>query len=100
MGANGVRFFRAHDPGGIALPRIQPSQSLDDAVRNIDLVVRYEHLQQGFLGVCRQVRIPWEPLGTRSKAQRHHYRQYYDKRLEVLVGDLFREEIELFGYVF
>lgn len=77
-----------------------PSEALARAIRNVDLVIRHEQLQEGFREACQRTGISWRPLEVRNKGPRRNYREYYDDGLRALVSERFREEIEVFGYEF
>jgi hypothetical protein len=92
-----------------------------------DFVGRYESLQADFEVVCERLGIPSTPLPHQNRsleAQRiqslndvkkrirrwlwtlrpknvyPHYTQYYDDESRAYVGQLYRKDIELFGYAF
>lgn len=77
-----------------------PAELLRDAIGNVDLVIRHEHLEEGFREACRRTGLPLRRLEVRNKGDRRPYRDYYDPELMALVGDRFREEIECFEYEF
>ncbi len=75
-------------------------QPLAEAVRNVDFLMRFESLEADFRTVCERIGVPAQPLPVRNRSRREDYRSYYDDETRALVGTLFHEEIELFGYAF
>lgn len=92
-----------------------------------DFVGRYESLQAGFDKVCERLGIPPTPLphenrsldpprirslnDVKKRVRRWlwtlrprnvypHYTQYYDDESRAFVADLYRKDIETFGYAF
>lgn len=69
----------------------------------VDLLGRYENLQEDFAEICRRVGVSPVPVLGRYKASPHPpYQEYYcyAGELRRVVGDLFRKDIEIFGYAF
>jgi hypothetical protein len=65
----------------------------------VDLVGKFEKLQDDFATVGRRLGLPGEL--PRSNESRHRdYREYYDERTRRLVEEHFRRDIEMFGYDF
>ena len=73
---------------------------LDDKIL-VDFVGKYENINTD---VCRMVEhlgikdpppLPW--LNT---SDHDHYSAYYDKKLEMIVANRYKKEIQLFGYKF
>ncbi len=69
----------------------------------VDYVIRYEQLQEGIKYVCTLLEIPFEPeeiptlkVGMRDKNLL--LSDYYDERTIKIVSDLYRVELEKFGY--
>ncbi len=68
--------------------------------RQIDLLMRFEHLNQDFAKVCRKIGIPVCSLPVRNQSTRGHYSQYYDEELIEMVSLKFKDEIALGSYKF
>ena len=77
-----------------------PSNNLENILNNFDYIVRFESLESGFLDVCDALGILDKTLPVRNKANKKHYKYYYDQELVEKVSNLFKDEIELFGYSF
>ena len=67
---------------------------------DLDFLMRFEQLDEHFAEVCRRLDIPARPLPKYNQSTREHYSHYYDDELQVLVGQMFHEEIEFAGYRF
>jgi hypothetical protein len=66
-----------------------------------DLVGKVEDMQNSYDAICRRVGIPSRALAqVNSSPRRGSYREYYDQRLTDGVRQLYRRDLELFGYDF
>jgi hypothetical protein len=68
-----------------------------------DFVVRYEHLEEDYIEVCRRVGIPANGLPrlkTGIRKQGRPVSDYYDKEIRDIVGDLHSNDLRFFGYQF
>lgn len=65
----------------------------------VDFVGRYETFSDDFRQVCKVLEIEASPPQLNSTAHRD-YRAYYNDRTRKIVGEHFKEDIELFGYEF
>lgn len=66
----------------------------------VDHVARTETMQASYDAICARIGIPSQTL-ARVNASRHNaYWTYYDDELIALVGNLYRRDLELFGYRF
>ena len=65
----------------------------------VDFLGRFEHLERDFAAVTQHLRIDAE-LSWHNRSTHGDYRQYYDDRRRQLVAELYREDIEAFGYEF
>lgn len=79
----------------------------DDAGNlKVDFIGRYENLQQDFDTICSKIGLP--PLQLvcintakdRAGIDRTHYSVYYDEELKNIVAELFKKDIDYFGYIF
>jgi hypothetical protein len=88
--------------------RMLPDLTSDDGrTLLVDFVGRIERFQQDFDHVCEAIDLPARPLshenprrlrdGQRVEAPSLHY---YDAEARRLVGELYAEDIEFFGYEF
>ncbi len=66
----------------------------------MDYVLRYENLQSDFSAMLAGCALGNIVLPHEEKRSRKHYRDYYDRETAELVGDLFKKDIELYGYAF
>jgi hypothetical protein len=68
--------------------------------RDIDLLLRFEYLDDDFSRLCRRLDIPMTPLRKRNRSERRHYSHYYDEETRELVANRFRAEIQYGRYEF
>lgn len=65
-----------------------------------DVVGRVEEMQSSYEAICSRIGIPSTTLGQVNSSRRGHYRDYYDQELIDGVSELYRRDLELFGYSF
>jgi hypothetical protein len=82
----------------------QPQHALlvgDDGELLADDVGRVEQMQDSYDRLCARIGIPSRALDkVNSTSPRGDYRRYYDDKLIEGVADLYRRDLELFGYGF
>jgi hypothetical protein len=66
----------------------------------LDMIVRHEALQDGFDRVCEVIGKPAMTLGRQEARPRLHYSVYYNDVTRRKVADLFKTDIEQYGYAF
>jgi hypothetical protein len=66
----------------------------------LDIIIRYEALQQGFDRVCELINRPPMILGREESRDRRHYSVYYNDVTRRKVAELFNKDIEDYQYVF
>lgn len=72
----------------------------DDGTLLADAIGRVEDMQASYDAICTRIGIPTAPLGQVNSSTRGDYRGYYDQALIDGVADLYRRDLELFGYEF
>jgi tetratricopeptide (TPR) repeat protein len=76
------------------------AQSPDKRVM-VDYLLRLESLDADFAELCRKLGVPCERLPTVNPSQRaKDYRAYYNDATRKLVEQIYRADIEKFGYTF
>ena len=65
-----------------------------------DEIGRVEDMQACYATLCARIGIPSAPLGQVNSSQRGSYRDYYDQTLIDGVAELYRRDLDLFGYEF
>ena len=65
-----------------------------------DFVGRVERMQVDYDAACARIGIPTVALAKVNASQRGDYRGYYDQGLIEGVADLYRGDVERFGYAF
>jgi hypothetical protein len=61
---------------------------------------RVEEMQASYDAICARIGIPTRTLEQVNSTRRGDYRQYYDQQLIDGVSDLYRRDLDLFGYGF
>ena len=65
-----------------------------------DMVGRVEEMQASYELICERIGIPSRGLDQVNSSRRGSYRDYYDQQLIDGVAELYRRDLELFGYQF
>ena len=67
----------------------------------VDFIGRFENLHEDFAYVSREIGVPEIQLPHILRSERGpDYRAFYDEDTEVLVGERYEKDVELFGYAF
>ncbi|GAG46068.1 unnamed protein product, partial [marine sediment metagenome] len=65
----------------------------------MDYIGMYETLQDDFALICEHLKLPFNNLWPRLKRnKKYNYKDYYTPLTRGLIAEVFREEIEMFGY--
>ncbi len=81
----------------------QPQYTLltnDAGELEMDFIGRVERMQDDYDAICARIGIPSRPLDKVNGSRRGDYRQYYDRALMDGVAELYRGDLERFGYTF
>ncbi|MCC5972396.1 MAG: sulfotransferase family 2 domain-containing protein [Pararhodobacter sp.] len=80
---------------------LELDEQSDDPFKNIDVVLRFERLDEDFADLCDLLGVGMHSLPRINSSKRGDYRSYYttDHSIE-LVAKKFAAEIALFGYSF
>lgn len=62
-------------------------------------LLRFENLEQDFK-IIQDIFQCYEPLPMWNKTNHYHYRTYYNDETRQAVSEMFKEDIEAFGYEF
>lgn len=65
-----------------------------------DALGRVEDMQSSYDSICKALNLPSTPLDRVNSTRRGDYRQYYDAETKSAVAELYRRDLELFGYDF
>ena len=65
-----------------------------------DRIGRVEDMQASYDAICERIGIPAASLGQVNSSRRGSYQDYYDQALIDGVAELYRRDLELFGYGF
>lgn len=66
----------------------------------LDLVGRYETLQQSYDEICARIGIATTNLTRKNPSKHAAYTEYYDDELREIVGNYYKGDLELFDYDF
>ena len=100
---------RAFMKQALAVPRFrqrvlvkpQNLQLIDqDGAIALDVVGRYETLQQSYDEICERIGIPSTALERKNPSQHAAFTDYYDDEMRRIVADFYEEDLRLFGYDF
>jgi hypothetical protein len=66
----------------------------------VDHIGRFENIQEEFDFVCDKIGIERGELPHAKNTNHEHYSKYYTDETRELVGELYKDDIEYFGYSF
>ncbi len=67
----------------------------------MDYVGRFEQLDEDFEQICSAIGVSYHRLEEANKGQYDKgYREYYTDETRAIIGELYREDVERFGYEF
>lgn len=66
----------------------------------LDFLGRYENLNSDFQAICNHAGLQGKSLPHAEKRVREHYSVYFDERTALLVSQIYRTDIEFYGYEF
>ena len=66
----------------------------------MDYVIRYENLEGSLKEVCHKIGIPFEGLKVTNASKHPHYSEFYNDESLEKIQELYKEDIEYFGYEF
>lgn len=64
----------------------------------LDEILRFERLDEDFERISRKLGLKVKKLPHKIESERYDFREFYNERLEKLVSEIYREEIQLFDY--
>lgn len=66
----------------------------------VNFVGRYERLQKDYDEVCAKLGLPQAELPWLNRTHHEHYSFYYTDETRAYVSDVYRDELDRFGYYF
>ena len=94
-----ARHYAGVKRGGRDCDQLMMLTDLDGNVI-VDLVGRLECVQEDFSTMCNRIGLPDLKVPHKNKTKHEHYSVYYDDETREMVADLYRRDIEYFGYAF
>ncbi|GAB5403854.1 MAG: hypothetical protein Aurels2KO_20850 [Aureliella sp.] len=79
---------------------LQADYLLDKGKVGVDFLGRFESLDDDYAQLSEKLNFEVQPLKPFNSSIHDDFRQYYDSRRRDIVGDVYRKDIELFGYSF
>lgn len=78
------------------------NEQLIDGNGNIalDVVGRYESLQDSYDEICSRIGIPTTELSRKNPSRHDAYTAYYDDELRDRVADYYKDDLRIFSYDF
>ena len=69
---------------------------------DLDFVGKFEKLEENFTFVKQTIGLDFGdfPYYHKNKSKHKHYTEYYDDETKEIVGELYKKDIEYFGYEF
>lgn len=64
----------------------------------VDFIGKFERLNKDFDYICEKIGSPKMQLPHKLKSHRKEFRKYYNQELQILVGERYASDIEIFGY--
>lgn len=66
----------------------------------LDIIGKFENLHDDWAVICNQIGVSPEPLPHRHPSVHEHYTEYYDDETRDIIYELYRKDVEMFGYDF
>ncbi|MFW6130630.1 MAG: sulfotransferase family 2 domain-containing protein [Atribacterota bacterium] len=94
--------YRAYNIQDILTPKHKSNQVyLNILDENIDFIGRFENLQEDFDKICDILKISQRKLPHKNKSKRKSdYRSYYNDETKQIVCEMYKNDIDFFGYRF
>lgn len=70
----------------------------DWLVADIDFIGRVENLQDDLDIICKRLDLPLVKVTYENRSSRSHVRSYYNDELIKIVGEIYADDFDIFGY--
>jgi len=81
----------------LVTPQYRQLSHADGSI-GLDIVGRYETLQESYDEICSRIGIPGTDLERKNPSSHASYRSYYDGDLVQQVSDFYKDDFRMFGY--
>lgn len=72
----------------------------EDGKIMVDFVGRFERIDEDFTEICNRIGIDAQLPRVNVSGRKRDFREYFTPRTRDLIGNLFAEDVEAFGYTF
>ena len=66
----------------------------------LDFIGKVENFDKDFNSICNNINIPQQTSIHLNKSKHKHYTEYYDRKDRDLIAEVYKDDIEMFGYKF
>ena len=66
----------------------------------VDYIGRFENLQEDFNVVCNKIGLSPQILPKRNASKHEHYTEYYNQESIDIIGEMYKKDIDYFGYTY
>ena len=92
-------FLQLYAGRGLLRPQLYWMRDFSGSIP-LDYIGRFENLAEDFQKICAQVGAANIALPHEIKGTNEDYRDYYDDASRNIITDIYKREIEMFGYSF
>ena len=75
------------------------SPQVDFLEPGVDLVIRFDNLQQGFDTACEKIGIPTKKLIKVNQSANHDYREFYTDKTREMVYDIYHKDFKYYAHL-
>lgn len=69
-----------------------------DGMIGVNYIGRFENLERDWREVCAILKVKYHELAHHRKFNQEHYKSYYTPESWEIIGKIYKQDIELFGY--
>jgi len=94
------QFIKKLEQGKIKDKFVVRSQSSWINGIDMDDIIRFENINEGFRKICNKLELPNISLPKLNATEHKPYWEYYDDESQKLIANKYKDDIEQFGYEF